>query len=97
METITTITDVISSIWTDYMATGEECLKEEKLNYLMIENEDSFIVATHLFGYIVTMKTSSSNMSLGMLKIHLESLVRFLHDKFSDISQILSERGDNKI
>ena len=94
--TSSTITDVISTIWTDYNATGEECFKEEKLNYLMIENDDSFVIATHLYGYIVTMK-AGKKMNLGMLKIHLEALVKFLYDKFSDFKPILEERGDAKI
>jgi hypothetical protein len=36
-------------------------------------------------------------MNLGMLKIHLEALVKFLYDKFSDFKPILEERGDAKI
>jgi hypothetical protein len=82
-------------MWTEYSANGEECFKQEKLNYLIIENEDSFIVSTHLYGYVVTMKASKKT-NLGMIKIHLETLVKFLHEKFSEFSHILEERHDLK-
>jgi hypothetical protein len=66
-------------------------LKEEKLNYLLIETEDSYFIATHLYGYIITIKSNTSN-NLGMLKIHLEAIAKYLHEKFAEFKNILSER-----
>ena len=43
------------------------------------------------------MKADNKAMNLGMLKIHLEALVKFLHEKFSEFNGILAERGDAKI
>jgi hypothetical protein len=60
VECTSTITDVVSSIWTEYNEIGD-ILKEEKLNYLIIENEDCYIIATHLYGYIITIKANPSN------------------------------------
>ena len=86
-----TITDIVATIWTDYNATGEECFKEEKLNYLIVENEDSFIISTHLYSYIVTIQSQKSN--IGMLKIHLEAVVKLLQEKFADFKDIIEDRN----
>ena len=91
VECTSTITDVVSSIWTEYNEIGD-ILKEEKLNYLIIENEDCYIIATHLYGYIITIKANPSN-NLGMLKIHLESIAKYLHEKFADFKNTLTERA----
>ena len=93
IESTQTITDVISSIWTDYNQFGESILNGENLNYLVIENEDSFVIATHLYGYIVALK-ADNDKSLGMLKFHLESIVKFLNEKLSDFKEILIERSE---
>jgi hypothetical protein len=87
----TTISDVISSIWTDYTQIGTEMLKKENLNLLIVENEDSIIMATRLYGYIVAIKANLS-CNIGMTKIHLESIVKFLKEKFSKFKQIIGEK-----
>jgi len=85
-----TITDVVSTIWTDYDAVGDGFLKKETLNFLILENEDSFIVATHLFGFIVCMK-ARNNANLGLVKIHLEGLTKFLHSKLKDYIHLIDK------
>ena len=52
-----TLSDIISSMWIEYYQIGEASLKDEKLNYLLIENEDSYIITTNfivLFDFIQT-------------------------------------------
>jgi hypothetical protein len=93
-ETTTTITDVISSIWTDYNEIGSQILKDERLNYLIIENEDSYLIATHLYGYIVCLK-ADIKQNLGMLKIQLEAIVKFLYEKFGEFKDIISNRSES--
>ena len=43
------ITDDISSIWIEYENVGNQL--GEKLNYLLIENEDGNIMTTNIYGY----------------------------------------------
>jgi len=85
-----TITDVVSTIWTDYDAIGDGFLKKETLNYLIIENEDSFSIATHLFGFIVCMKAKSS-ANIGLVKIHLEGITKFLQEKLKDYIHLIDK------
>ncbi len=95
MEKSATITDVCSTIWTDYKNMGESVFKKDKLklNYLIVENEDSFIISTHLYGYIATIMCPVST-NLGMAKLHLESIVKFLYDKFKIFSNVISDKPE---
>ena len=43
-----TLSDLISSMWIEYYQIGEASLKEEKLNCLLIENDNSYIITTNL-------------------------------------------------
>jgi hypothetical protein len=52
------------------------------------------IVATHLFDYIVCVKTNTSS-SLGLIKIHLDIIVKYLYEKFDEIKQIIIDRLNN--
>ena len=90
----TTITDVVSTIWTDYNGVGEACLNDQTLNYLIIENEDSIIIATHLYGYIVCMKARGSS-NIGLVKIHLEGLTKFLKESCKDFSELMGDKVSN--
>lgn len=85
----------MSTIWTDYKNMGESVFKKEKqkLNYLVVENEDSFIISTHLYGYIASIKCKNST-NIGMAKLHLESIVKFLLDKFRDFKDIISDKPE---
>jgi hypothetical protein len=81
----------VSTIWTDYSGVGEACLNDQTLNYLIIENEDSFIIATHLFGYIVCMKAKSS-ANLGLVKLHLEGMTKFLKESCKNFSDLMGDK-----
>ena len=85
-----TLSDIISSMWIEYYQIGEASLKDEKLNYLLIENEDSYIITTNLYSYIVCMK--SKTMKLGMLKKHLEGLTQNLNKMLEPFKDIILEK-----
>ena len=88
-----TITDVVSSMWIEYYQIGNELLNNEELNYLLIENEDSNILTTHLYGYIITMK-AGKKIKLGLLKKHLESLANSLKEILEPYKEIISSRAN---
>ena len=92
-ETNQTITDVVSSMWIEYYQIGEGVLKEENFNYLIIENEDSHIITSSLYGYIICMK-SSKNVKLGMLKKHLDGLSKNLNKIFEQFKDILLSKSE---
>jgi predicted regulator of Ras-like GTPase activity (Roadblock/LC7/MglB family) len=87
------ITDDISSIWIEYENVGNEL--EEKLNYLLIENEDGNIMTTNIYGYILTMK-AGNNIKLGTLKKHLESLAEYLNNVFKPFKEIIEKREEEE-
>jgi hypothetical protein len=61
------------------------------LNNLILENEDSYIISTHLYSYIVTIQSRKTN--IGMLKIHLEAVVKLLQEKFADFKELIEDRN----
>ena len=83
-----TIADLISSMWNEYYQIGESPLNEEKLNYLIIENDNSNIITTSLFEYIISMK-ANSNMKLGMVKKNLERLTQNLNKIFEPVKDMI--------
>ena len=91
LENTNTISDIISSIWTDYNEIGDQIFKKEKLSYLTLENEDSIVIATDLFGYVVAVKTQN-NANIGFVKVHLEAVVKSLTAKFKNFREIIEER-----
>ena len=86
-----TCVDVASSMWFQYYQVGEESLKNEKLNYLLIENDDSYVIMTYLFSYIICMK-SNKNIKLGMLKKHLEILRDNLNKMLVPFKELLIKK-----
>ena len=88
-----TLSDIISSMWIEYYQIGETSLKDEKLNYLLIENDDSYVMTTHLYTYIVCMK-ASKNIKLGMLKKHLEGLTHNLNKMLEPFKEIILKKED---
>ena len=88
-----TLSDIISSMWIEYYQIGEASLKDEKLNYLLIENEDSYIITTNLYSYIVCMK-SNKTMKLGMLKKHLEGLTQNLNKMLEPFKDIILRKDE---
>ena len=89
------ITDDISSIWIEYENVGNQL--GEKLNYLLIENEDGNIMTTNIYGYILTMK-AGNEIKLGTLKKNLEKLAQYLNNvlkPYKDISEKREEEEDD--
>ena len=92
-ESSQTLADLISSMWFEYYQIGENSLKEEKLNFLLIENEDSNIMTTNLYSYIVCMK-ANKNIKLGMLRKNLESLTQNLNKMLEPFKDIILKKID---
>jgi predicted regulator of Ras-like GTPase activity (Roadblock/LC7/MglB family) len=57
----------------------------------MIENEDSIFMASRIYGYILALK-ANTNCNIGMIKIHLETIAKFLKEKFSQFKEIIGEK-----
>ena len=83
-----TLADLISSMWLEYYQIGESTLSEEKMKFLIIENDNSHIITTNLYNYIVCMKASTS-MKLGLLKKNLEGLTQNLNKMLEPIKNII--------
>ena len=88
-----TLADLISSMWIEYYQIGEASLKEEKLNCLLIENDNSYIMTTNLYSFIVCMK-SSKNVKLGMLKKNLEGLTQNLIKMLEPFKDIILKKEE---
>ena len=83
-----TLADLISSMWLEYYQLGESTLSEEKMKFLIIENDNSHIITTNLYNYIVCMKANTS-MKLGLLKKNLEGLTQNLNKMLEPIKNII--------
>ena len=92
-DTSQTLSDIISSMWIEYYHIGETSLKDEKLNNLLIENEDCYILTTHLYSYIVCMKANKNN-KLGLLKKHLEGLTNNLNKMLEPFKDIILKKDE---
>ena len=88
-----TLSDIISSMWIEYYQIGEASLKEEKLNCLLIENDNSYIMTTNLYSFIVCMK-SSKDVKLGMLRKNLEGLTKNLIKMLEPFKDIILKKED---
>ena len=83
-----TLADLISSMWLEYYQIGESTLSEEKMKFLIIENDNSHIITINLYNYIVCMKANTS-MKLGLLKKNLEGLTQNLNKMLEPIKNII--------
>ncbi len=92
-ESSQTLSDLISSMWIEYDQIGESSLKNEKLNSLLIENEDSYIITTNIYSYIICIK-SNKNMKLGILKKHLEGLTQNLNKMLEPFKDIINKKEE---
>ena len=92
-ESSQTLSDIISSMWIEYYQIGESSLKNEKLHSLLIENEDSYIITTNIYSYIVCIKSNKS-MKLGMLKKHLEGLTQNLNKMLEPFKDIILKKEE---
>ena len=82
------LADLISSMWIEYYQIGESTLKDEKMKFLLIENDNSHIITTNLYNYIVCMKANTT-MKLGLLKKNLEGLAQNLNKMLEPIKNII--------
>ena len=82
------LADLISSMWIEYYQIGESTLKDEKMKFLLIENDNSHIITTNLYNYIVCMKANTT-MKLGLLKKNLEGLALNLNKMLEPIKNII--------
>ena len=93
-ESSQTLADLISSMWLEYYQIGENSLKEEKLNFLLIENDDSNIMTTNLYSYIVCMK-ADKKIKLGLLRKNLESLTQNLNKMLEPFKDVILKKIDD--
>ena len=85
------LTDVLSSMWMQYKEVQDKFIKEN-LTYMIIEN-DSNIIATSIYNYILVMKANNNSMQLGELKLHLSSLAETLSKTFDQFKDIMEEES----
>ena len=89
-----TLNDVLSSMWLEYETLDDSSFKGEKLNYLLIENNDSNVIMTSIYNYIICMK-SNKDMQIGMLKRHLESFTNNFKKFLEPFKDILGNNEEN--
>ena len=89
-----TLNDVLSSMWLEYETLDDSSFKGEKLNYLLIENNDSNVIMTSIYNYIICMK-SNKDMQIGMLKRHLESFTNNFKKFLEPFKDILENNEEN--
>ena len=89
-----TLNDVLSSMWLEYETLDDSSFKGEKLNYLLIENNDSNVIMTSIYNYIICMK-SNKDMQIGMLKRHLESFTNNFKKFLEPFEDILGNNEEN--
>ena len=87
------LADLNSSMWSEYYQIGLSTLKEEKMKFLLIENDDSNIITTNLYDYIICMK-ANTNMKLGMLKKNIEGLAKNLNKMLEPIKNIIVKNDE---
>jgi hypothetical protein len=88
-----TILDILPSIWIDYYEVEETYFNQDKLNYILIENDTSNILLSNLYGYIITV-IAEKKMKLGMLKYHLENIVNFLTQILEPYKDVISYKNN---
>ena len=88
-----TLGDLILSMWIEYYQIGEASLKKEKLSCLLIESDDSNVMTTNWYSYIVWMK-ANKNIKLGMLRKNLESLTQNLNEILEPFKDIILKKEE---
>lgn len=85
------LTDVISTIWSEYSVIGSSELEQKKMNLMIIESEKSYYVAAPLHGYIIVF--ICSNMEpLGLIKSYLEQMSSKLFNLFSPFEGLIRDK-----
>ena len=85
--------DVVTSMWKVYASTDDSPIKNEKLHYLLIENEDSNVIMANIYDYIICMK-SNKDMKLGMLKRHPELITHNLNKMLEPFKDVLEKKEE---
>ena len=81
-------------MWVEYYQIGSAILKEKKLKYLVIENEDSsIIIATNIYSYIICLK-GKPTCKLGMMKVHLNALSEFINKALEPYKELLMPKEE---
>ena len=81
-------------MWLEYYQIGSAILKEKKLKYLVIENEDSnIIIATNIYSYIICLK-GKPTCKLGMMKVHLNALSEFINKALEPYKELLMPKEE---
>ena len=81
-------------MWVEYYQIGSAILKEKKLKYLVIENEDSnIIIATNIYSYIICLK-GKPTCKLGMMKVHLNALSEFINKAHEPYKELLMPKEE---
>jgi predicted regulator of Ras-like GTPase activity (Roadblock/LC7/MglB family) len=88
-----TILDILSAMWIEYYQVEETYLNQDKLNYLLIENDTSNVLTSNLYGYIITI-IANKKFKLGLLKYHLEHIVNFLSISLEPYKDVLLSKND---
>ena len=81
-------------MWVEYYQIGSAILKEKKLKYLVIENEDSnIIIAINIYSYIICLK-GKPTCKLGMMKVHLNALSEFINKALEPYKELLMPKEE---
>ena len=88
-----TILDILSAMCIEYYQVEETYLNQDKLNYLLIENDTSNVLTSNLYGYIITI-IANKKLKLGLLKYHLENIVNFLSITLDPYKDVLLSKND---
>ena len=88
-----TILDILPSMWIEYYQVEETYLNQDKLSYLLIENDTSNVLTSNLYGYIITI-IANKKFKLGLLKYHLEHIVNFLSISLEPYKDVLLSKND---
>lgn len=81
-------------MWVEYYQIGSAILKEKKLKYLVIENEDSnIIIATNIYSYIICLK-GKPTCKLGMMKVHLNALSEFINKALEPYKELFMPKEE---
>ena len=81
-------------MWVEYYQIGSAILKEKKLKYLVIENEDSnIIIATNIYSYLICLK-GKPTCKLGMMKVHLNALSEFINKALEPYKELLMPKEE---
>mmetsp|Transcript_38479 Transcript_38479/g.39909 ORF Transcript_38479/g.39909 Transcript_38479/m.39909 type:complete len:135 (-) Transcript_38479:33-437(-) len=85
------LTDVVSTIWSEYNEIGSSVLNEKSMNFMIIESDSSYIISTHLYGYIIVFKAASTSC-LGLMKAYIQQLSKILYEMFAPFENVISDK-----